>query len=215
MLRSPASVPDADPRVIDPFPRLRWAAPAWLAVWFPAYAWNWGFANFLNLCDLALILTCLGFFASSPLLLSSQAVSSLVVDALWTLDVVWRLILGRHLIGGTEYMWDERFPLALRLLSLFHVGLPPLLLWTLRRVGYDRRALLLQSAIAAVVIPLARLAGPEANTNFSHTAPLLHRPLGPPALHLVLTLAILVFVIYLPTHLLLARLYRPSAPAKA
>ncbi len=204
-------MPEADRTVTPAFPRLRWAALAFLAVWFPTYAWNWGFANFLNLCDLALILICLGLFVRSPLLLSSQAVSSLVVDALWTLDVVWRLILSRHIIGGTEYMWDGRFPLALRLLSLFHVVLPPLLLWALRRTGYDRRALPMQAAIAAAVMPLARLAGPEANTNFSHSAPLLQRPLGPPALHLVLTLAILVFVIYLPTHLLLARFYRPPA----
>ena len=142
------------PRAPGPsaFPRLRWIALAWLLVWTPAYAYGYGWANFLNLCDLAVILTCAGLWLGSPLLLSTQAVSSLVVLLVWDLDVAWRAITGRHLIGGTEYMWDARFPLALRLLSLFHVVWPPLLWWALRRVGYDKRALLAQSAFALVVL---------------------------------------------------------------
>ena len=98
-------------------------------MWLPWTAAVYGFANFLNLCDLAVLLSVLGLWTRSALLLSSQALSSLVVDGLWVLDVSWRLAFGRHLIGGTEYMWDPRFPLELRLLSLFHVVLPVLLLW--------------------------------------------------------------------------------------
>ncbi|MFL5373599.1 MAG: hypothetical protein ACJ78T_06385, partial [Myxococcales bacterium] len=60
-----------------PFPRARWAALLWLLVWMPVYASVWGFANFLHLCDVAVILTCAGLWTGSALLLSSQAVSSL------------------------------------------------------------------------------------------------------------------------------------------
>ncbi len=189
---------------------MRWVALAWLGVWLPTYTAAWGVLNFLNLCDLALILTCVGLWTGSALLLSSQAVSSLVIDALWVVDVVSRLAFGRHLIGGTEYMFDDRFPLALRLLSLFHVALPVVLLWAVGRVGYDRRALLLQSAIAAVVVALARLAGPQANVDFSYRDPFLHRALGPPAVHVALSVAALVVAVYVPTHMALAWLYRPA-----
>jgi len=128
------------------FPVLRWVSLCWMVVWFPAYFHFWGWANLLHLCDVAVILSFIGIWWANPLLLSSQAVSSLAAGLFWILDVGWRLTTGRYLIGGTDYMWDARYPLWVRLLSSFHVGLPLVLLWTLRRVGYDRRALGLQAA---------------------------------------------------------------------
>jgi hypothetical protein len=187
------------------FPRGRRFALAWLAVWFPAYAWGYGWANFLHLCDLAVILTCVGLWRGSPLLLSMQAVSSLVVDAFWDLDLAFRALAGRHLIGGTEYMWESRFPLALRLLSLFHVVWPPLLWWALRRVGYDRRALLAQALLAAVVLALSHVVQPAANINFAVTDPFRGRSWGPAPVHVGLTALVLVGLVYAPTHALLRR----------
>jgi hypothetical protein len=195
------------PRAPGPsaFPRLRWIALAWLLVWTPAYAQGYGWANFLHLCDLAVILTCLGLWLGSPLLLSTQAVSSMVVHVVWDLDVAWRAVSGRHLIGGTEYMWEERFPLALRLLSLFHLVWPPLLWWALRRVGYDRRALVAQSAFALVVLAASRAMLPELNINFAHRDPLWQRAWGPAPAHLAFMAIALAAVVYAPVHLLLRK----------
>ncbi len=72
------------------FPVARWLGLAWLAVWIPAYWSFYGPVVFLNLCDIAVILTCVGLWRGSALLLSSQAVSSLVVDLAWVLDLAWR-----------------------------------------------------------------------------------------------------------------------------
>jgi hypothetical protein len=185
---------------------LRWSAILWLLIWFPAYWHTWGAANFLHLCDLAVILTCIGFWADSALLVSSQAISSLVIDSTWALDVVWRFLLGRHLIGGTEYLFDAQYPLWVRLLSLFHVAVPLALLWALHRIGYDRRGLALQSAIAFFVVVVSRLAGPAANINFSFTDPFFHRQWGPAPIHLALTYTVLAVCVYFPTHLLLRKL---------
>ena len=126
------------------FPRLRWAAALWLALYVPAYAIAYGFANFLFLCNLSAVLGALGIWTCNRLLLSSQAVGILVVGAAWTADLTARLVTGAHLIGGTEYMWDPRWPLFTRLLSLYHVVLPVVLVLGLRRIGYDRRGWLLQ-----------------------------------------------------------------------
>lgn len=195
-----------------PFPFwMRAAALAWLALFVVVYWVVYGPLNFLHLCDVAVILTCIGLWRGSALLLSSQAVSSLVVDLTWNLDVLWRLLMGRHLLGGTEYMWDPRWPLAVRLMSLFHVAWPPLLLWALRRVRYDRRALPLQAAIAALLLVAARMVLPEVNINFAHRDPFVGRQWGPPAAHVALTWAVLVGAIYWPTHRLLIRLFaRPE-----
>ena len=197
-----------------PFPALRWAGLAWLAVWAPAYWLFYGPVVFLNLCDIAVILTCVGLWRGSALLLSSQAVSSLVVDAAWMLDLAWRAATGRHLIGGTEYMWDPAYPGWVRALSLFHVLLPVTLLYALRRVGYDRRALALQTAIAAAVLATSRLFGPEANVNFAFTDPVLGRAWEPAPVHLAVILGGLA-LIYAATAFVLGRWLRRTSPAAA
>src|SRR5207302_5969544 len=153
-----------------------------------------------------------GLWLGNPLLLSSQAVSSLVADVVWAVDAGSRLFLGRHVFGGTEYMFDASFPLAVRLLSLFHVVWPPLLLWSLRRVGYDRRGLALQIAIAGALLIVSRFAGRAANLNFAFRDPIWGLSLEPAPLHLAATLAFIVAVFYLPVHLALSRAFpRPQS----
>jgi hypothetical protein len=199
-----------------PFPlALRVAALVWLFVFVTLYWRTYGPANFLQLCDVAVILTCWGLWRGSSLLLSSQALSSLVVDLVWDLDFLWRLVLGRHLIGGTEYMWDPRWPLGVRALSLFHVVWPVLLVWAVRRVGYDRRAWLVQSLLALVVLVASRFVLPQSNLNFAQTDPFFHRQHGPAPVHVALTWLVLITVVYWPTHRLLMRLFSRSELERA
>ncbi|MET0552336.1 MAG: hypothetical protein ABW221_04825 [Vicinamibacteria bacterium] len=188
-----------------PFPVLRWVALGFVLVLVPAYAAAYGPANFVFLCNLSLFLTTIGLFTGSRLLLSSQAVGLLAIAAAWTLDLGLRLLLGRHLIGGTEYMWDARFPLATRLLSLYHVGESVVLVYALRRLGYDRRGYLLQSAIAVAAVAAGRLCGPEANVNHAFVDPVFRRAWGGAWSHVAAVAGTLVLVVYPLTHLALAR----------
>jgi hypothetical protein len=195
------------------FPRLRWLAVAWLAVYLPSYTVAYGLANFLFICNLTVFLCALGIWTCSRLLLSSQAVAVLVVGVVWTVDLVSRLLNGGHLIGGTEYMWEPRWPLFTRLLSLYHVVLPVLLLVVLRRIGYDRRGYLLQSVIAVVAVSLGRLFGPEANVNHAFVDPILKRTWGGAVTHVAVVAGALVLVVYPITHLLLVRLCPEPRPS--
>jgi hypothetical protein len=195
------------------FPVLRWFSLLWMVVWLPAYFRVWGWANLLHLCDVAVILTLVGIWLANPLLLSSQAVGSVAAGFFWILDVGWRLTTGRFLVGGTEYMWDTRYPLWVRLLSTFHVGLPLVLLWTLRKVGYDRRALGVQAAIAAVLLIISRFLSAELNMNYAYRDPVFHRAWGPAPAHLAMIFIPLVVLIYLPTHLVLGWLFRAPGAA--
>jgi hypothetical protein len=188
---------------------VRWAAAAWLAVWAPAYWLYYGPLVFLNLCDIAVILTCVGLWRGSALLLSSQALSSLAIDFAWLADLAWRAASGRHLIGGTEYMWDPAYPAWLRALSLFHVLLPAALLYGLKRFGYDRRALPLQSAIALGVLAASRLTAPELNVNFAFRDPFFGRAWGPAPLHVLAIWGGLAIVYWL-TALALRRVFPPA-----
>lgn len=188
---------------------IRWVALVWLAFWFATYWRTWGPANFLHFCDIAEALACVGFVTDSALLISSQAVASLLVDLAWALDAGSKLVAGRHLIGGTEYMWDTRYPLWIRLLSLFHLALPVLLLWALRRVGYDRRALALQSAIALPAFIASRFVSQAENMNYAFADPFFHRAWGPAPVHIAVIFLFMVLIVYLPTHVLLKRLFQP------
>ncbi len=193
------------------FPVLRWVALAWLVVWVPVYWRAWGPANFLHLCDIAIFVACVGFWTGNSLLLSMAAVGSLLGYVAWCLDAAWRLVLGHHLVGGTEYMWDPRFSLLARLLSLFHVVLPVVFLYAVSRVGYDPRALAYQSALGAILLVAARFTNPALNINVAFRDPVLHHGWGPAPIHLVLMYAGLFLIFFLPVHLLLRRLF-PRPP---
>jgi len=187
---------------------VRWAALAWVITWFPLYTWFWGWRNMLHLCDVSVVVACLGLFLQHSLLVSSQALLAPLVGALWSLDVAWRIVTGHHLLGGTEYMWDANYPLWVRLLSCFHIVLPVVLLWAVRTLGYDRRALFLQTAIAGGLLIFSRFLSPQLNMNYAFQDPLLHRAWGPAPLHLAVILAGCVVIFFWPTHLVLRRTFQ-------
>ena len=188
---------------------MRAAVIAWLALYVPVYAHAYGGWHFLQLCDLSVLLACLGVLIDSRLLLSAQALGAPAVALLWLADLGWQAASGHYLHGGTAYLWDEAVPVAARLLSLFHLVLPLLLILYLRRRGYDSRALPLQAAIAAAAIAASWLwlrgAG---NLNYVNAWPgggVVLR--GVPSVHVFATWLLLCLVIYLPTHLLWQRLF--------
>jgi hypothetical protein len=192
---------------------VRCAVLVWLAIWIPAYWQTWGAGNFLHLCDVAVIIACAGVLTNSSLLISSQAVSSLLVDAAWALDAGWRLFRGRALLGGADYLFDGHYPLWVRLLSIFHVVMPILLLWALRRTGYDRRGWALQCAIALPLFIAARFTNPSENINYAFIDPFIRRQWGPAPIHVLVSWLFMASVVYLPTHLALKRIF-PAPQAR-
>lgn len=140
---------------------------AWMVVWVPVYWQQNGPANFLWLCDFANWVLLGAIWIESPLLASSQLSGVFLIQVVWAVDFTSGLLFRFHPVGGTEYMFDPAKPLWLRSLSLFHLWTIPLLIWLVRRVGYDRRGWKLQTAIAGVLFPLGVLAGtPEQNLNW-------------------------------------------------
>jgi len=196
------------------FPVLRWVGLLWTLVWLPAYIRFWGWANLLHLCDVAVILGVAGLWWGSSLLISSQAVSSLAAGIFWATDIGWRLVTGRFLVGGTDYMWDSRVPIWVRLLSSFHLGLPLALLWAIRKTGYDRRAMVLQAAIAAALFIASRFLPAGYNMNYVYQDPLFHRSWGPAPVHVAVIFLGAVVLVYWPTHLFLSWMFPVPGTAK-
>jgi hypothetical protein len=106
----------------------------WLIVWAPAYWRQYGAQNFLFFCDLGNVLIGVGLWLESPLIFSWVACGLLLFQTIFAVDFAGALLAGRHIVGGTEYMFDPGLPLSIRLLSLFHVVTPPLLLWAIWRL---------------------------------------------------------------------------------
>jgi hypothetical protein len=177
--------------------KLVWTA--WLAVWAPVYWKQYGSQNFLFFCDLGNVLIALALWLESRLIFSWQAVGLLLFQTLYALDLIGAFLLGKHAIGGTEYMFDPTIPLLVRLLGLYHLMVPPLLLWAVRRLGYDRAAWKWQTAATCIVVPICYFWRPQFNVNWS-------RGLGheqhvmPGLLYLLGYLIVAPALVYWPTH---------------
>jgi len=144
---------------------LKIAWTAWVLLWAPVYGRQYGLQNFLFFCDLGNLFIAAGLWLESPLLFSSQACGLLVFQTLYCVDLAGALATGRHPIGGTEYMFDPQIALWIRLLSLFHVATPPMLLWAIQKLGYDRRGWKCQTLLTWVVIPINYFWRPQADVN--------------------------------------------------
>ena len=128
----------------------RWvkiAYTAFVAVLVPYYWLEYGPTNFLYFCDVALLMTLVGMWRESALLVSMPAVGIVLPQTLWMVDFLAQCA-GVPLTRMTAYMFDEKYALFTRGLSFFHFWLPPLLLWLVWRLGYDRRALRMWSYLA-------------------------------------------------------------------
>lgn len=180
----------------------------WLAVYLPTYIQAYPLTNFLFLCNLGVTLTAIGLLVGSRLLVSSQAIAAPIIGLAWSLDAGWKVFTGDFLYGGTAYMWDPQYPLLARLLSLYHLAWPLLVLWCLSRAGYDRRGWPLQAAIASTGILLSRALTPASeNVNFAFRDPFVGVQIGPAPLHLAVVLLAFTGMVYGLTHVLLTRAF--------
>jgi len=198
---------------------LKIAWTAFVAVWVPFYWHHYGAQNFLWFCDTANFGILAALWWESAFLMSTMAVSVLLVQLLWTIDFAGRLLLGVHLIGGTQYMFNPSIPLVTRLLSLFHAAVPFILLWGVKRLGFDRRAWLAQSVWCWVLLPICYFgwgARPGFEGGINWVVGPFDKPqhVMPPLLYLFVCMAGYPLVLYAPSHFALKALFKPRpAPA--
>ncbi len=138
-----------------------------MVVLVPVYWRQYGPGNFLWFSDVALLAAVPALWLEHRLLASTQAIAILVPETVWAVDFGAHLLTGNGPIGLADYMFDEGIPAPVRALSLFHLWLPPMLLWTVARLGYDRRAWLVQTALTTILLPASYLlTAPRDNVNW-------------------------------------------------
>jgi hypothetical protein len=122
-------------------------------------------------------------------------------------------------------MFDSHLPLFTRGLSLFHGWLPLLLVWLLFRVGYDKRALPAWTGLAAGLVLVCYFFTPPAGAHLSNP----NLPINinylygfndqqPQTwinqnLYVILWLGVLWLIAFLPTHLVLSKVFAAPQPA--
>ena len=179
----------------------------WLIVWAPLYWHQYGAQNFLFFCDIGNVLIGIGLWLESPLVFSWTACGLLLFQSLYCIDLAAGL-LGLHFIGGTEYMFDPHLSLSIRLLSLFHVVTPPLLLWAIWKLGYDERGWKLQTLTAWIVVPINFFWRPEQDVNWARGLFFHEQHVIPSGLYLLAYVLLVPLCVYFPTHLFLDWLSR-------
>jgi hypothetical protein len=184
---------------------LKVAWTVWVIVWVPFYWKQYGVQNFLFFCDLGNFFLMVALWLESPLIFSWQAAGLLLFQTLFTIDLVIACITGWHIFGGTEYMFDPHVPLFIRLLSLFHVVTPPMLLWAIARLGYDGRGWIYQTLTAWVVVPINYFWRPQCDVNWARGLFFRQQHAVQGWLYLIAYLLVVPLMVYFPTHLLLQR----------
>lgn len=177
-----------------------------VAVLIPVYWDAYGPGNFLWFSDLALFGLLLSLWTGWRLPYSMVAVGVLPLEILWLADFV----TGGNLIGLAAYMFDGDQPLHLRLLSSFHLFLPPITIWLLASRGYDRRAFRVQLAFGVLVLVASwLLTAPEDNINWVHGFGDGEDRVtwAPPLVHLGVYVALLPLGYWI-VHRILRRLFR-------
>lgn len=176
----------------------------WLIAWAPLYWKQYGSQNLLFFCDLGNFLIAIALWLESPAIFSSQACGLIFFQSLYTVDLLVALLTRHHVIGGTEFMFDPGVSLSIRLLSLFHVVTPLMLLWALWKLGYDRRGWKYQTLIAWMVVPINYLWRPQFDVNWARGPFFREQHVMPGWIYLLGYLVVVPLLVYFPTHLLLA-----------
>jgi len=178
---------------------------AWV---IPIYWKQYGPENYLWFSDVALILLVPALWLESKLFFSALAVSVVLLELLWNVDFFVRLLTRSQLVGLSDYMFDSTISRSIRALSLFHVFLPAILIWYVYRLGYDSRAFLVQTFSAWVVLLLSFfLTKPKDNINWVYGFGKKPQTRLPKVIHLLLLMLGLPVLVYLPSHLVLKRLF--------
>jgi hypothetical protein len=191
-----------------PFPAwLRWAVTLFVAVFVATHALYANLVNLLWLSDVALLGALFALWRRSRLVASMMLLGVVLLDGVgWTLDFLVGGLTGWHPLAATRYMFDASVPALVRGLSLFHLWLPALLLWMVRRLGYDRRALPAQTVLTWALLALSFAATtPDRNLNWV-LGPGHVQTAVPAWLYLLAEMAVLPLVFYVPVHILLRRL---------
>ncbi len=201
---APSSFWAVDLPAISPWIKIPYTLFVFVLV--PVYWIRYGPANFLWFSDIGLIGTLVALWLESRFLLSMMAAGTLFFDIVWNFFFFSKLLLGAGWL--VDYMFDPEIALPIRALSLFHVALPIVQLWALRKMGYDVRAWQYQALLGCIVFPLTyAVSSPQKNINWVFGLTEVPQQWLPAPLYLAALMVVYPTLVCFPTHLVLKKLF--------
>lgn len=179
----------------------------------PVYWYEYGVTNFLWFSDIAFFVMVPALWFKNRLLAGMMAIGVLPLEALWMTS----LFTGGDFLGMANYMFDPHLPLWLRGLSLFHFPMPAVIIYMIRRFGYDARALYPQIILSITVILMTHLLTAKAdNVNMIFPPKGLQDYISQPSYFILMPLVLITGVI-IPMHFILKKMAGaaalPASPA--
>ncbi|MCC5832281.1 MAG: hypothetical protein JJU12_04480 [Chlamydiales bacterium] len=133
----------------------KWVYGVFMAVYIPIFWAGYGPQHFLWLSSTIVLLAFPAALFEWRFLAGMVAIGGLVPESFWTLDFVITTIAhisGGYFAGFTAYMYNPQLSLWLRVLALYHLALPPMLIWMILRLGYDHRTWIVQVVFTWIIL---------------------------------------------------------------
>ncbi len=179
-----------------------------ITILIPTYWYYYGIRNFLWLSDIGLFLTIIALWLKSNLLMSMAAVGVLLLELFWCLDFFAKLIFNINISGLSDYMFDKKYPLLLRAISLFHITSPLIWIFYLAQYGYDTNAIYYFTILYWIALILTyRFTNPEENISWVF-APQANKWNIKPITWVIILFIFLPLLVFLPTHYILKILFK-------
>lgn len=170
----------------------------------PIYWREHGPSNFLWLSDIALLSMVPALWFENKLIPSMMLIGVVPLEGLWNID----FICAGHCLELAKYMFDPEMPLYLRGLSLFHIPMPIVIIYTVYKLGYDQRAVYFQILLVWILLPISYGLSPlKENINWVYGFGEMPQTRLPPLLYLFVLMIGMCLLVVIPMHFLM-KLFR-------
>ncbi len=177
----------------------------------PIYSYSYGPTNFLWLSDIGLFLTVLALWTNSRLLMSMAAVGVLFLELVWVCDFFFTFLFRVSKVKLADYMFDNKYSLILRALSLFHIITPLIWVLYLQAYGYDTSAFYYFTGLFWLDLLVTYLfTGPKTNINWVFLPQVHNIKIVSLRMWLLIMFIGFPLVIFLPTHYVCIKLFNPA-----
>lgn len=175
-----------------------------VVVLIPVYYKNYGWQNFLWFSDVGLFITLIAVWMHSSLLISAAVLLTVLLDIAWAIDFFYQLITKKNLLNISGYMFEKKYHVMIRALSLFHLFLPIIWFWCLAQWGFHAQAFLLATVVVWVVMLVTFFfTDPKTNINWVHVPVVFGWAGFPRVLWLVIVMVGYPVVVMFPLSILL------------
>lgn len=179
-----------------------------LIILIPVYWSNYGIENFLWISDIALFLTYAALMFENRLLISIPTLGVLPVESFWIFEFLMQLITGRNFTNLAGYMFEDKYSLTLKLLSLFHIIMPIIWIKYLVKWGYDKRAIIYMTLITwSLAIFTYVFTDPKLNINWVFSPKIHNWQFISTQMWLVLLMLGIPLLIFIPLHFFLKKFF--------